>query len=154
MATSPVEVQTSFGPRIVAGFVLVAFATLPCFASALYGAFSKSAGGSVGGVLFLAVVNGVVFGLIPGMLIWRRNRSVQRFDERGVTRFDGTHFPWSDYRSSQRTMKRLKSGATVLWQVELLFAAGSAIVLLRLLKNDAEVMPIVEAIEAGKNPYR
>src|SRR5687767_14859842 len=129
MAAAPLEVQARFGGRIFGGLVLVAVFTLPCFASATYGIATGSPGSKIGMAVGMALVNLAVFGLVPGLLVWRRRLSAQRFDETGITRFDGRHLPWSEYRSARRTMKRYRSGFTALWQLELQFASGNAIVL-------------------------
>lgn len=152
MSAAPLEVQEQFRGKIIGGVVLLVVAVSPCFASAIYGAMTGS--DKIGNALFMAVVVGLVFGLVPGVQVWRKRRSVKRFDETGVTRFDGVQLPWSEYRSAQRTMKRWRSGSVTLWKVELQFASGSADVIPQLIGNSGEVLPAVEKIEAGQNPWR
>jgi hypothetical protein len=150
----PLDVQTSFGMRIGCGVGLMALFVLPCLASGAWGAMKGEATQQQLAMTFgFAVVNAVIFGLVPLLNVTRRRSSASRFDEKGVTRFDGTLLPWTGFQGIKRTLRRGRSGGTYVEFFELQFSNGSALVQVAVVKNLPEVTSALESIEAGTNPW-
>lgn len=151
--TGPLVVDTSFGWRLGCGVVLALFFTVPFVASGIYGLFIDDDVVPSLRAFGFAFASMLVFGLVPGVIYWRKVTSVERLDPDRVWRFDGKSFPWSEFRRAERVHRRTKYGKVYLYRLDLEFAGGKAAVYGQLVKNVSEVTALVEAVEAGINPW-
>ncbi|CAN5383523.1 hypothetical protein BH10ACI1_BH10ACI1_15430 [soil metagenome] len=98
------------------------------------------------GFLFHGFIIALIFVLI--FLMIRANRkSVRAFDVSGVTRGDGKHFSWEDFRGAIRRIGRSRFGGRHNWRTELVFADGGEVwIIPQRINNYAEVFRFVDAL--------
>jgi hypothetical protein len=96
---------------------------------------------------------GLVFLYIPVVLAAEKTRIPRYIDPTGVTMRNGTHHPWAELRGVRTLQVRLRSGTFREFGTELQFARGSAQLVYRPIVNAAEVLWIIPALQAGRNPW-
>lgn len=149
----PLDVNVKIGARLGCLGALMFVFVAPFIASGIYGLVEGELEGALRAFGF-GVVSFIVFGLAPGVILLRKRVSVKRFDARGVTRFDGRTFPWSEFRSVQRTMQRSRGGGfAALFSAELVFQSGKASIYVRVVENFGEVNRVLDELEAGRNRW-
>lgn len=78
-----------------------------------------------------------------------KRRAVKSFDETGITRGDGRHFPWSEFRGVMTQTARSRFGQTYVWRKELKFSNGETAWLIpQRIKNSNEVFAYVATLPA------
>ncbi|HCU24634.1 MAG TPA: hypothetical protein DF383_06430 [Deltaproteobacteria bacterium] len=128
--------------------------SLPFLISGIYGLLKGTATHSQLAVSFgLASLILIGFSLIPFLNVVRRRNSARRFDQAGITRFDGKTLPWREFKFVRRSYIRNKYRHTILERVKLHFSSGTAIVMVNAVKNLEEVLTVIQTIEAGNNPW-
>ena len=76
-----------------------------------------------------------------------KRRAVRSFDRDGITRGDGKHFAWSEFRGVVVQTTRNRFGKTYVWREEMAFADGEdAWIISQRIKNYAEVSAYVETL--------
>jgi len=96
---------------------------------------------------------GLVFLVIPVVLVAEKRRIPRYIDPSGVTMRNGAQHAWSELRGVRPITQRLRSGMFIDRGVELVFARGSAQLIYRPITNAQEVLWIVPALQAGQNPW-
>lgn len=80
-------------------------------------------------------------------IIQARRKTVKSFDASGVTRGDGRHFLWSDFRGTIKRIGTFRYGGTFKWRTELMFADNETIwVMPQRIKNLGEVETFVNKL--------
>ena len=143
-----IEVETAYRGRMLAGAVFGLAILLPTAFFGIKGLVKSGPSSSVVALLAFAGV-GLCLCAIPVVLAFERAQTVQRFDVRGVTRFDGTTFLWTDFRELKPMTEFFRSSqksGQVGW--ELRFGAGTAILKYRAIANWDEVAPLMPALKS------
>jgi hypothetical protein len=103
--------------------------------------------------LFALTALGLVFWAIPAVLLFERARTIERFDESGVTLFGGDLLPWDRFRGVRytTTLDRARR-RSVESGVELVFDGGVGALKYQYVRNWKELAPLVKVLESGDVP--
>ena len=97
--------------------------------------------------IVIGVFNFTLIGVIYYLLNNGKKRSIKSFDASGITRGDGRHFLWSDFRGVVTRIGTLHYGGKTTWRTELIFANGGIIwIIPQRIKNYTEVYSLVDAL--------
>jgi hypothetical protein len=160
-----VDVKVSYAARIGCASAIGGTIVLLSIASLIYSfVFADSSVSAVPGAgssgspdfnpaMLAFPVLGLVFFIIPLVLLTEKARIPARIDASGVTMRNGKKHAWQEYRGPRVLTLRTRSGSTYEKGVELMFASGSAMVTYRPITNLAEVRPVLQALKQGRRPW-
>ena len=117
-----IEVRYKKYYALIYAFIAVFFGGMALLISyqSLTGQFEQANGKIIKGVLFPAVL--FVIPLVVGVLIIRaKRRAVISFDNSGITRGDGKHFAWNEFRGVVTQTARNRYRQKYIWREELIF---------------------------------
>lgn len=149
----PLEVQAAFGWRFAISGSIFAFIALPLLVSTVVHALEGVHGKELERLILLTGFISIATVLPLLLTWWARATSARRFDATGVTRFDGKHLPWADFRSVARVTQQSREGRMNETRIDLVFAGGTARIVSGTVQNLAEVIPVVHALERKQNPW-
>jgi hypothetical protein len=96
------------------------------------------------------ILLGVAVLVVPFLVLAKsRLKWAARFDANGVTIRSGRLYPWPELQSVAEVRTRYGQ----INRYELVFRGGRARVFHLSIANAAEVMPVLAALRAGKNPF-
>ena len=76
-----------------------------------------------------------------------KRKSIKLIDASGITRGDGKHFLWSDFRGAIPRIGRNRYSGRYIWRTELVFANGGEVWMIpQRIKNYDEVFRFVDAL--------
>lgn len=106
----------------------------------------KPSGIRAGGI-FVASFNLLLALAVFYLLSNGKRKSIKSYDASGITRNDGQHFLWSDFRGVIPRIGNYRFGGTANWRTELIFTDRRVVwIIPQRLKNYAEVYGFVNAL--------
>jgi hypothetical protein len=108
---------------------------------------SFKASGIDGKGIFIGSFNLLILLTVYYLLTKGKSKSIKSFDASGITRVDGRHFLWSDFRGAIPRIGTSRYGGKYNWRTELMFAAGGVVwVIPQRIKNYEEVYNFIDAL--------
>ena len=96
-------------------------------------------------MIVIGLFNSTLIGVMYYLLNNGKKRSIKFFDPSGITRGDGQHFLWSDFRGKISRVGRNRYGGTYNWRTELVFSSGGVVwVIPQRIKNYEEVFKFID----------
>lgn len=120
-----IEVKYKKYYALIFAFIVIFFVGMALLISyqSLTGQFESANGKIIKGVLFPAVL--FIIPLVIGVLTIRaKRRAVILFDNSGITRGDGKHFAWSEFRGVVTQTAKNQYQRKYVWREELIFGDG------------------------------
>ncbi len=97
--------------------------------------------------IFIVSINILIIFTLSYLLTKAKRKSIKLIDASGITRGDGRHFLWSDFRGAIKRTGRSRYGGTYNWRTELVFANGGVVwVIPQRIKNYDEVFRFIDAL--------